>query len=73
MPTIDLDAADLAAADRREIGVVAQVRHVDARCLRRLHDNPPWLYLFHPVEAVASRPGAARVALDHRGVLSFGA
>lgn len=44
-----------------------------ARCLRRLHDNPPWLYLFHPVEAVASRPGIAPVALDHRGVLTFGA
>lgn len=43
------------------------------RCLRRLHDNPPWLYLFHPVEAVASRPGSVSVALDHRGVLSFGA
>ncbi len=43
------------------------------RCLRRLHDNPPWLYLFHPVEAVASRPGAVAIALDHRGVLTFGA
>ncbi len=43
-----------------------------AACLRRLRDNPPWLYLFHPVELVAARPGVARVALDHRGVLSIG-
>ncbi len=39
------------------------------RCLRRLHDNPPWLYLFHPVEAFATRPEAPPLALDHRGVL----
>jgi peptide/nickel transport system substrate-binding protein len=43
-----------------------------ARCLRRLHDNPPWLYLFHPVEALAARTGAPPVALDHRGVLTLG-
>jgi peptide/nickel transport system substrate-binding protein len=42
-----------------------------ARCLRRLHDNPPWLYLFHPVEMVAARPDAPPMVLDHRGVLSF--
>lgn len=42
-----------------------------ARCLRRLHDNPPWLYLFHPVEMFAARPDAPPLALDHRGVLSL--
>ncbi len=42
------------------------------KCLRRLHDNPPWLYLFHPIEAVASRPGTVPIALDHRGVMTFG-
>jgi peptide/nickel transport system substrate-binding protein len=42
------------------------------RCLRRLHDNPPWLYLFHPVEAFAARPDAPPMALDHRGVLTIG-
>lgn len=40
------------------------------RCLRRLQENPPWLYLFHPVVALAARPGAAPLALDHRGVVS---
>lgn len=43
-----------------------------ARCLRRLHDNPPWLYLFHPVEAAAARPGAPPLTLDHRGVIGIG-
>ncbi|WP_137126346.1 ABC transporter substrate-binding protein [Roseomonas sp. HF4] len=42
-----------------------------ARCLRRLHENPPWLYLFHPVEAFAARPGTVPLAIDHRGVLHF--
>ncbi len=42
-----------------------------ATCLRRLHDNPPWLYLFHPVEAFAARPDAPPLALDHRGVLAL--
>jgi peptide/nickel transport system substrate-binding protein len=40
------------------------------RCLRRLRDNPPWLYLFHPVELFAARPGVAGLSLDHRGVLA---
>ncbi len=42
------------------------------RCLRRLQANPPWLYLFHPVELFAARPGVAGLSLDHRGVLSVG-
>ena len=42
-----------------------------ARCLRRLQDNPPWLYLFHPVEAYAARPGIVPLTLDHRGVLGL--
>ncbi len=43
-----------------------------ARCLRRLHDNPPWLYLFHPIEAAAARPGMPPLSLDHRGVIGIG-
>lgn len=39
--------------------------------LRRLHANPPWLYLFHPVEVFAARPGTAPLALDGKGVLSL--
>lgn len=43
-----------------------------ARCLCRLHENPPWLYLYHPVEAFAARPGTVPLVLDHRGVLGLG-
>ncbi|MBR0674050.1 ABC transporter substrate-binding protein [Neoroseomonas soli] len=42
------------------------------RCLRRLQENPPWLYLFHPVVALAARPGTVPLGLDHRGVVSIG-
>lgn len=44
------------------------------RCLARLAENPPWLYLFHPIELVATRPGTGvRLALDNRGVVGVGA
>lgn len=42
------------------------------RCLRRLQENPPWLYLFHPVVTLAARPGTVPLTLDHRGVVSVG-
>lgn len=41
-------------------------------CLRRLQENPPWLYLFHPVLTLAARPGVVPLALDHRGMVSVG-
>jgi peptide/nickel transport system substrate-binding protein len=37
--------------------------------LRRLNAAPPWLYLFHPVEVFAHRPGAGRFALEGTGIL----
>ncbi|WP_158287891.1 ABC transporter substrate-binding protein [Falsiroseomonas bella] len=37
--------------------------------LRRLHANPPWLYLFHPIEVFAARPGAGRFVLEGSGIL----
>jgi peptide/nickel transport system substrate-binding protein len=37
--------------------------------LRRLHANPPWLYLFHPVEVFAARPDAGRFTLEGSGIL----
>ncbi|MGG5808620.1 ABC transporter substrate-binding protein [Falsiroseomonas sp. CW058] len=40
-----------------------------AACLHRLNANPPWLYLFHPVEVFASRPGTAPLRLDGTGAL----
>jgi peptide/nickel transport system substrate-binding protein len=40
-----------------------------ARCFAHLREDPPWLYLFHPVEVFAARPGLPPLRLDHRGVL----
>ena len=58
------------AEANRTMEVEARARAY-ARCLRRLHDNPPWLYRFHPVEAFAARPDVPPLALDHRGVLAL--
>jgi peptide/nickel transport system substrate-binding protein len=40
-----------------------------ARCLVRLHDNPPWLYLLHPIEAFGARDTLRGLSLDARGIL----
>ncbi|WP_237213690.1 ABC transporter substrate-binding protein [Falsiroseomonas oryziterrae] len=40
-----------------------------AAVLRRLHANPPWLYLWHPIETFAARPGAGRFSLEGTGIL----
>lgn len=50
------------------------VAHADraaayGRCLARLNANPPWLYLFNPIEIAASRPGLEHVSLNHKGLL----
>ncbi|MFF2327121.1 MULTISPECIES: ABC transporter substrate-binding protein [unclassified Streptomyces] len=42
-----------------------------ARCLRRLHENPPWLYLVHPVEVLGTRTGVAGLSIDHKGTLTL--
>lgn len=39
------------------------------RCLARLNANPPWLYLFHPIEVVACKTDLRNISLDPRGVL----
>ncbi len=42
------------------------------RCLARLREAPPWIYLLHPTLVSAWRPNAGRFTLDHRGVLGLG-
>lgn len=42
-----------------------------AVCLRHLNANPPWLYLFHPIDIFASRPGIAGLGIDHKGILTI--
>lgn len=43
-----------------------------ARCLTRLHQNPPWLYLVHPVDVFAARKEISGLAIDHKGTLKIG-
>jgi peptide/nickel transport system substrate-binding protein len=64
----DEQAEALIAAANRAVGDEAREAAYGA-VLRRLHANPPWLYLFHPVEVFAARPGAGRFALDGTGIL----
>jgi peptide/nickel transport system substrate-binding protein len=60
---------------QRLIGAANRTVGDDARevaygaVLRRLHEAPPWLYLFHPIEVFASRPGAGRFWLEGTGIL----
>lgn len=61
---------------QRLIGIANRTVEDDAReaaygaVLRRLHANPPWLYLFHPIEVFAARPGVAKLTLDGSGILN---
>jgi peptide/nickel transport system substrate-binding protein len=64
----DAEAEALIAAANRTVGDDARELAYGA-VLRRLHANPPWLYLFHPVEVFAARPGAGRFVLDGTGIL----
>lgn len=41
-----------------------------AAVLRRLNANPPWLYLFHPTDIFAARPGIVGLGIDHKGILT---
>lgn len=42
-----------------------------ARCLSRLHQNPPWLYLVHPVDVFAARKDIGGLSIDHKGTLNI--
>lgn len=56
------------AAANRSLGDV-QRADAYARCLVELQRDPPWLYLFHPIDVLAARPGVQGLLLDHQGVL----
>lgn len=43
-----------------------------AACLRRLNENPPWLYLVNPISLAAARLDAPPIALDAKGTISIG-
>ncbi|WP_207633176.1 ABC transporter substrate-binding protein [Devosia aurantiaca] len=39
--------------------------------LRRLNQNPPWLYLFHPTDIFAARADIGGLGIDHKGILTI--
>ena len=41
-----------------------------AACLRYLAQNPPWLYLVHPIMVTGIRSPTTGISLDNRGVLN---
>ena len=41
------------------------------QCLRRLHENPPWLYLVHPIEVFAARLGVQGLSINCKGALDI--
>ncbi len=43
------------------------------RCLTWLHENPHWLYLYHPVKLYAHRKGLPGIEVDHAGIIRLGA
>ncbi len=66
------DAVDrLIAAANRAVAPEAR-EQAYAACLRLLQDDPPWLYLAHPVNLFAAKPGRARLALTAKGTLQIG-
>jgi peptide/nickel transport system substrate-binding protein len=64
----DAEAEALIAAANRAVEDDAREAAYGA-ALRRLHANPPWLHLFHPVEVFAAREGVGRFVLDGTGIL----
>lgn len=64
----DAEADRLIAAANRTVEDAAREAAYGA-VLRRLRANPPWLYLFHPVQVAAARPGAGRFTLEGTGIL----
>lgn len=41
------------------------------QCLSYLAENPPWLYLVHPIVVLGCRAGAAGLGVDHKGIITL--
>lgn len=42
-----------------------------ALCLKRLQQNPPWLYLVHPIDVFAARKDLRGLSIDNKGTLNI--
>ena len=47
-------------------------REAYSRCLSWLHENPHWLYLYHPVKLFAHRTELSGIDMDHAGLIRPG-
>src|SRR5690606_28766491 len=52
----DAEVEALINAANRSLGELER-EHAYARCLARLQQNPPWLYLVHPIIVFAAQKG----------------
>ncbi|MGE6740600.1 ABC transporter substrate-binding protein [Allorhizobium pseudoryzae] len=66
----DLETETLIAAANDAVDDAAR-EVAYARCLKRLHDNPPWLYIVHPIDVFAAKPNIEGLAIDHKGTLNI--
>ena len=64
-----MEALIRAANDTVEIGAREAAY---AACLRHLNEDPPWLYLVHPISLFAARLGVVPLALTSKGTLHVG-
>ncbi len=44
--------------------------HAYVRCLARLQQNSPWLYLMHPIVVFVAQKGTSGLSIDHKGTLN---
>jgi len=65
---VDHKADGLFETARRTLDPQARDKAYGA-LLRHLHAEPHWLYLFHPVEALAHVPELRGLSLTHKGIL----
>lgn len=67
----DAKVQDLIAAAKAAVSYQDREAAYGA-CLRRLNENPPWLYLVHPIALAAVRLDAPAISLDAKGTLAIG-
>jgi peptide/nickel transport system substrate-binding protein len=67
----DSKADQLTGAAHRSVDNFKR-RKAYSRCLSWLHENPHWLYLYHPVKLFAHRPELAGIDMDHAGLIRLG-
>jgi peptide/nickel transport system substrate-binding protein len=66
----DAETQSLIHEARKKITVEERAESY-AKCLKRLNENPPWLYIAHPDVIWASRPGVTTINVGPSGILTL--